>query len=393
MGVFDIFSGWLTSNKTSGSLKDCYIYDLQVETFYKRLAIESSTNLIANAIVRSKFFTYEKGKKKRASNYYLFNVAPNQNQNATQFFHELISNLIYENEALAIMINDQLYIADSWEKTEFTLRENIFNKVKSGTLTFDRSFNESEVLYFKLNNERITEVINGLYKSYGKLLAAGMNNYKRSNAMRGLVEMETLLPQTEEESAAREDLFTNQFKNFFQAEGGAVLPISKGMNYKEVKSSSGSNSTSRDIRAIVDDVIDLVSMAFNVPKGLLKGDLADIEGQVDSFLMFCINPIAELLNDEINRKMYSKADYLDRTYLKVDTTMVKYVDPTSLATALDKMLASGLTNVDENRELAGLEPIGEEWAQKHFITKNYQEVEDYLENGPNVKQTSMRGGE
>lgn len=363
------------------------VQNLQVETYYKKLAIDSAINLIANALARSKFRTFEKGKNIRGNNYYLFNVKPNINQNATAFYHELVSNLIYDNEALVIMQNDELYIASDWTKTDFAFKDNIYSDVRVSNLKLDKAFNEQEVFYFKLNNDRIVQVIDSLYDSYGKLLSASMGAYKRGNAMKALVEIDSTVSLTDADQEAREDLFNVQFKNFFTAEGGAVLPLSKGLNYKEVKSSSGTNTTSRDIRAVVDDIFDFVATAFHVPKGLLKGDLADVEGQVDSFLMFAVNPIAELLNDEINRKMYSKQDYLNRTYMRVDTMMIKYVDPTKLAVALDKLLSSGTTNADENRELMGFEPLNEKWSQEYYITKNYQRAEDFLNN------STTKGGE
>jgi HK97 family phage portal protein len=387
MGLFDWVRNWMNPDGTM-SLKECQLYELQVEAHYKKLAIDSAINLIANALVRSKFHTYEKGKKAKGNNYYLFNVKPNQNQNATEFYHKLVSNLIFNNEALVVMQGESLYIADSWDKKEFAFQENIYNNVEISGYKLNKSFNESEVFSFKLNNDRIVKVIDSLYSSYGKLLGAAIHSYKRGNSMKAIIEIDSSLSLTDKDQEEREDLFNVQFKNFFAAEGGAILPLSKGLNYKEVKSTSGNNTTSRDVRAIIDDVFDMVSIAFHVPKGLLKGDLADVEGQVDNFLMFAVNPIAELFNDEINCKMYTKQEYLDRTYLKVDTMMVKYVDPTKLAVALDKLLSSGTHNVDENREMIGSEPLNEEWSQEYYITKNYQRAEDFMK-----EQAIMKGGE
>ena len=37
----------------------------------------------------------------------------------------------------------------------------------------------------------------------------------------------------------------------------------------------------------------------------------------------------------------------------------------------DKLIASGMMNIDETRDKAGLTPTGEKWARRHYITKNY----------------------
>ena len=62
----------------------------------------------------------------------------------------------------------------------------------------------------------------------------------------------------------------------------------------------------RDIRAFIDDIFDFVAIAFQVPPQLLKGNVADTDKAVNNFLTFCINPLAELLTDEINRKCMAK---------------------------------------------------------------------------------------
>ena len=72
-------------------------------------------------------------------------------------------------------------------------------------------------------------------------------------------------------------------------------------------------------------------------------------------------PIAELLEDETNRKYYRKENYLKRTYLKIDASMIKHVDITRLANALDKLFSSGTHSINENRNLLDKEPLEEEW--------------------------------
>lgn len=146
------------------------------------------------------------------------------------------------------------------------------------------------------------------------------------------------------------------------------------------KNGASNSSTSRDVSDLINDIFNYVAIAFHVPIGILKGDVADIEKQMDSFLAFCINPIAELIQDEFNRKMYTQKEYIERTYLKIDTTKIKVVDITKLATALDKLFAIGGLSINDILIILGREPIGEEWANKRFVTKNYQET-DSLEGG------------
>lgn len=379
MGLYSFFKKWFTPE---GNLNDQGIYlDLAVEYHIKKLAVQTSVNLIANTLIRTQFRTFEKGKEIIGNNHYLFNVQPNQNQNASAFFHEFVSRLVEDNECLVIMQNEQIYIAESFDKKNYAFHENTYSNIVVNGYKLNKSFSESDVLYFKLNNQKIKNVIDDLYGSYGKLLSSAMNYYKRSNAMRVKLKMEGSFSQTDEEQEAREEMFNEQLKRFLEAEGAAALPLQDGITLEELQNLSNSGRTSRDVRALVDDIFDFVSMAFHIPKGLLKGDVADVEGQTDNFIMFCVAPIAELIEDEINRKFYTKEEYLKRSYFKADTSLIKHVDIVKLANAIDKLFSSGTHNANENRMMIGKEMIDEDWANDYHITKNYQSVKEVLKGG------------
>lgn len=382
MGLRDWVRGFF-GNKKTRTLDSCF-YELGVDYFYKKLAVESCIDLIANALTRCEFQTFEKGKEKRGGNHFLLNVQPNQNQNATEFMHSLVNHLIMENECVVIMQDEQLYIADSFNVTKFALKENIYNDITIEDFTFKKSFNESEVFHFKLNDRNIMQVIDGMYSSFGKLLASSIDYYKRKNNKRLLIKGDFLRAQDPETQAAIDEMFEGQLKNWFNADkAGSAFQLQDGYVIEDMSDSKNgvsNNSTSRDVSDLINDIFNYVAIAFHVPIGILKGDVADIEKQMDSFLAFCINPIAELIQDEFNRKMYSKEEYIERTYLKIDTTKIKVVDITKLATALDKLFAIGGLSINDILIILGREPIEEEWANKRFVTKNYQEA-DSLEGG------------
>ncbi|WP_420972145.1 phage portal protein [Bacillus thuringiensis] len=382
MGLRDWVRGFFGNKKTL-TLDSCF-YELGVDYFYKKLAVESCIDLIANALTRCEFQTFEKGKEKRGGNHFLLNVQPNQNQNATEFMHSLVNHLIMENECVVIMQDEQLYIADSFNVTKFALKENIYNDIIIEDFTFKKSFNESEVFHFKLNDRNIMQVIDGMYSSFGKLLASSIDYYKRKNNKRLLIKGDFLRAQDPETQAAIDEMFEGQLKNWFNADkAGSAFQLQDGYVIEDMSDSKNgvsNNSTSRDVSDLINDIFNYVAIAFHVPIGILKGDVADIEKQMDSFLAFCINPIAELIQDEFNRKMYSKEEYIERTYLKIDTTKIKVVDITKLATALDKLFAIGGLSINDILIILGREPIEEEWANKRFVTKNYQEA-DSLEGG------------
>ena len=70
----------------------------------------------------------------------------------------------------------------------------------------------------------------------------------------------------------------------------------------------------------------------------------------------------------------------------MDTSHVKHVDVFSNATNIDKLVQSGTHTINMILRAMGQPQVNEEWADQHFITKNYSTVQgvlDSLEGGEN----------
>lgn len=380
MGVWSNFFSWFKGNVLP---LNAVVEGLTVEVYFKKLAVQSCINLIANTLSLSEFRTFEGGLETRRDNYYLFNVEPNPNTSASKFWRDVISKLVYNNECLIIQENDHLYVADSYTVVPGTFVENLYTDIKVGELSLRNKYRESQVIHLELHNERIREVVEGLYESYGKLITAAQKHYKRNGAKRGTLEIPANFSQMEAAQKDLQDLLNNRFKTFFEAEGGAVLPLTNGLKYEELDGGTQTKGTieGRDIRAFVDDVFDYVAIAFQVPPQLLKGNVVDTDKAVNNFLTFCINPLAELLSDEINRKMYGKRAYLERTYMRIDTSHIRAVDIADVANALDVLVRIGAYSVDDCLKHLGMEPLNTDWSQQRWMTKNYEPITVAVEGG------------
>lgn len=362
-----------------------FIGELTTEVWYKELAIQSCINLIAGTLSRAEFQTFEKGKEVRKDNHYLFNVQPNPNKSAARFWRDVIYRLVYNNECLVLMQGNHLYVAESFGVDKKAFGEYSYSGVTVDGETLAGTYTESDVFHFELHNAKIKAIIDGLYSSYSKLLEASRKHYLRQNARRGTLKVPTTYPETTDAQKELRTLMEQRFKKFFDAEGDAVLPLANGLEYVELENQSNSGTKGsqegRDARAFVDDILDFVAMAFNVPPQLLKGNVADTGKAMDNFLTFCVNPLAELLSDEINRKYYKKSDYLKRTYLRIDTSMVRSRDIKDIAGALETLLRIGAYSIDDIVKTLGMEPLGTEWSTIRWMTKNYSPVETVVAPG------------
>ncbi|EMJ5875345.1 phage portal protein [Clostridioides difficile] len=371
MNFKNFITNFLFKDKMSGADGE-YFKKLEATIFYKEFALRSCISIIANALVLSEFQTFINAKSVKEENYYLFNIEPNQNQNATEFWQEVITRLVYDNECLVIQENEQLFVAESFSVDKYVFYEDIYKDVTIRNYKLDRSFRESDVLYFKLNVESIKTVIDYLYNDYKDLLSSAMKGYKKNNSEKGVLEIDTNYPQTKEAQERLNDLMSNKFKRYFESDN-AVLPLSNGLKYTE-NTKASSIKDSRDIRAIIDDVMDFVCAAFHVPAGLVKGNVSGVEGITDNFLNFSVNPIARLITTEITRKMYGRDNFFEKSYVKVDTQKIANMGLEKISKASDLLFRIGVNSINDNLEMLGREKINESWADEHYVTKNYQSI-------------------
>lgn len=179
------------------------------------------------------------------------------------------------------------------------------------------------------------------------------------------------------ERAAFDGLINEKIGKWLSGDN-AALPLGKGQEWKELQHKTYSTESTRDIRAQIDDISDFTSKAFGIPPALLRGDVQGVSDALDNFLTFCLDPLCDMIQEEINRKRIGYAGFIKGTYVKIDTKQVKHVDLLSVSTAIDKLIGSGAFSVNDIRELVGETPIDEAWASEHVITKNYMPFTDAL---------------
>lgn len=381
----DIFKG--SPVPLSGEGMDAAIGEyasLVGDIYIREMAFWSAVNVIANAVSKCEFKTYINGKVIRGREYYLWNIEPNKNQNSSGFIHKWLAQLYRHNEVLIIEQNGQLLVADSFTRTPYALYDDVFTQVTVGDFTFGRSYAQSEVLYFKLSECNMRRITEGLYENYSKLISYSMKAFQRSRGTKGIFKYETIPPAGTEERKVFDALINDKVSKWLAGDN-AALPLGKGQDWRELTQKTYASESTRDIRAQIDDVSDFTAKAFGIPPALLRGDVQGTKDALDNFLTFCIDPLVDMLSEEINRKRSGYAAYEKGTYLRIDTKQIRHVDLLSVSTAIDKLISSGAFCINDIRELVGDEPIDEPYAWQHFMTKNYSTVADLLK--------ALEGGE
>lgn len=177
------FLKWLLSknNKTSSTEISCReLVEAAQEYQVRELCFWICVDMVANAIGRCEFRTFRGNEEIFEKDYYIWNYEPNTNQNSTMFLHKLIAKLYQDNEALIVNSipnngRDTLVVADSWQRPqEYPSRQNEYKGVIVGEYQYQYPIWENNVIHLKLNHVDIRPVINGLYQSYWRLVAAAI---------------------------------------------------------------------------------------------------------------------------------------------------------------------------------------------------------------------------
>ena len=389
MGFWNWLQGRLLGGKsvdvTAETIEQFVDQEKMSRLVMEEFTIHAAINLIANCVSKCEFKTFFTGQEPQGEEHYAWNYEPNVNQNSSQFLQELVTRLLYNNECLVVESQGQLIIAETFGKEEYALKETVFSGVSRKGFTYSRTFLMSEVLYFQLNNQNIRRLLSNLCNGYNNLLQDAIEKYEKAGGEKGTLHIDAAATgmkygeRTFEE--VYEDLMNNRFKKFFNSRS-AVLPLFNGFTYTKQAAEQSKKSTSemKDITDVLTEIVETVARAFNIPAPLLRGDVSEVDKITKNFLTFCIDPVCEMIQTEINRKRYGKAQVQQGSYLKIDTTTIMHIDIFDIAEKIDKLIASGMYCIDELRKKLGDAELNTEESREHFITKNYEKL-DVLEGG------------
>ena len=152
MSIRTFVKNFLEKDITPATNTAINIEDKLQNIYQKELAIESAISLIASAMSEVEIRTFEKDKEVKGEKYYILNIEPNINENASKLWHKAIRKMYREGRALIVNIQGKLYVADSYSIEEYPIKGNVYRNVRIDNLSLDKTFKSSEVILLELNN-------------------------------------------------------------------------------------------------------------------------------------------------------------------------------------------------------------------------------------------------
>lgn len=380
--------GWLSTvlgrNKEIAEMMD---FDLLPEpthrAYLKKMALETCINFIARSVAQSEFRVLKGGARQYDEWDYLLNVRPNTDQSAADFWQDFTFKLIHDNEVLVILTNNNdLLIADSFERTEYAVYPDVFSKVMVKDFTFDRTFRMDEVLHLTYNNDKLSAYMNGMIEDYSNLFNRMIEINMRNNQIRGTVDIDSTQALNKESQEKLQDFINKLFKSF-RDKTVAIVPKLKGFTYTEVAHGDNNGKSVEELSKLKRDLINEVAVILGIPVSLVHGELSDYETAIKAFMKFSNGTLIKKISDELNAKIIDKEAYMNGE--RIEVRSIQAMSALELASAVDKLRASGVYNGNEIRKKLGDEPVDNPLLEEYVLTKNYG---GQFEGGENTNETT-----
>lgn len=363
------------------------------EVSIREIALCVCINMIANAVARCEFQTFQGGKPIKGREYYTWNVEPNINQNSSAFLHQFVDNLVRKNEALIISTvhrdgHEMLVNADAFRTPDrYPQKMNEYRDVRVGKVTYHKTFRENEVLHLTLHAQSVRELVDQLWDSYSRLFAVASRAYTWGQGTHLKVKLNQSPIASAEDIATFQNIMDNQLKPFLTNENG-VLPQYNGYEYENIGGTANADRSTRDIRALIDDIFDFTALSLLIPPVLVHGEVEGTKDAVSRWMTTGIDPICDQLEEEINRKRYGFDRWQKGDFLHIDTSTVAHFDLFANAANVEKLIGSGAYSINDVLQAAGRPRIEEAWADMHWLTLNI----GTMENAARAINASEKGG-
>ncbi len=363
--------------------------DMLEQIAFKELALFIGTSYIANTLSKCEFKTYKGNKEVKEKLYYMLNISPNPNQNSSQFINKFVEQYFYKGSALLVPNNDYLYCADSFDIDDSNpLKEYIFSNVSFNQQQLKKKYKASEVFYMQLDNKDVKNLVDSLYVQYSEIISLAISAYKKANGRKYKLMLEQYRAGDPQFVQAWESTIKNQLKAFIENDN-AVYPQFKGTDLEEFTTTNGSSKDATDIISMRKEIFDVVAQALKIPLPMMYGNITNIDEIVRVYLSFCIDPLADMISEELTRKYYSYEEWKKGDFVKVDTSCIKHTDILEVANEIYNAVGSGVVNIDDIRKRLNMNELGTDFSRQFFTTKNFVKIEDMLNNSSDIQ----KGGE
>lgn len=326
----------------------------------------------------------------------VLNYRPNPLQNSTQFYKNVVTKLLLDNNVFVEPVFDSKSGA---LKQLYPLPFNSFKFEMDSTNTVayvqfydelnrpDKKYNLNNIIYLSRFCTLSGGMGNnlGLYETVLKSLAERIVNISSPNRPRALLQSNQIgqgALKDKDKDGTLEDLKANFAKNVqgiaYIDKNWSITPI----NWNE-------NDVNKDLMAFI---VNIVYNYFAINENIINNKATEIE--MAMFVKTTIKPLAKQFSQEFTNKLFSETEYYFGRRIEFDFSPLLVTTFQTEANAAQTLIRNGVWSIDEARERLGYEPLPNGLGKIHRASADLVNIEviDEYELGK-VGKTKVSAGE
>lgn len=317
---------------------------------------------------------------------WLWNVRPNPNQNYSDFIANLLNEMFFgwhNGTALVVPARDAIWIADGWNENKQPGKASTFEYISIGgsTEVVPHSLRADEVFVFRLpETSKWRYLFAQMEAAYDEMAESSIDAFGDKNDRRYLLKVDQQQAGTSATLERVNDYLKNSVSPFIHGTDVA-LPLFRGFDLQRMESDYSGGETTLDVVQIRQECFKIVATCLGIPYSFLEGNVNNFESVSDSVLTFLIDPIAKVIQDEIQAKLFTPIQWGHGSYVRVDTTRIRHVDIFAVADKVEKLIGSSIDTPNELRVLTGQEPVDAPGMDDYHMTLNHTSLSDRNQRG------------
>lgn len=363
------------------------------ENYIYTLAEAHAIDLIARTIAKCEIQTFELKngniEENKGDLYWTLNIQPNYIENGTKFIYKLVTKLLIDKTAL-VLINrtarrNLLYVADSYNANYMILSGKTFSNIRidddeGNSINLDKTYNSDNTIYYSIKNSNLKTASENFKFNTAKLLKASQKSFIKANTPKWrlkspgqqpkMLDAETNKPISYEE-------YKSKITEGLTSDNEAIVLLSELFDLENLNQKDSKSIT--DFENVFKKIGDTVAQEWNIPLDVFYGSETEKSSGNNNFITMCVDLYFELLEDGFNASLVGKDDYLKGEYVKFNRLNINHKDLIDKASGWDKLISNGFS-FNQLCKFLGLPTINEDWANEHYITKNYANVKGGAES-------------
>lgn len=363
------------------------------ENYIYTLAEAHAIDLIARTIAKCEIQTFELKngniEENKGDLYWTLNIQPNYIENGTKFIYKLVTKLLIDKTAL-VLINQTarrnlLYVAESYNANYMILSGKTFSNIRvdddeGNSINLNKTYNSDNTIYYSIKNSNLKTASENFKFNTAKLLKASQKSFIKANTPKWRIKTPGQQPKILDAKTNKPisyDDYKNKLTEGLTSDDEAIVLLSELFDLENLNQKDSKSLT--DFENVFKKIGDTVAQEWNIPLDVFYGSETEKSSGNNNFITMCVDLYFELLEDGFNASLVGKDDYLKGEYVKFNRLSINHKDLIDKASGWDKLISNGFS-FNQLCKFLGLPTINEDWANEHYITKNYANVKGGAEN-------------